>query len=77
MLTKDILQKLIGILIVYKIQNFIILNADDLIQIYDVNSKNKTNLTIKKFERLLPNLFVYASDETDDLTPLIEFIKDI
>ena len=43
----------------------------------DKNSKNKTNLTIKKFERLLPNLFVYASDETDDLTPLIEFIKDI
>ena len=78
MLTKDILQKLIGTIMVHDNKDFIILSADDLIEIYDLNHKTKTKVTIEKFQSLLLlESSVYTSDETDDLIPLIEFIKDI
>lgn len=78
MLTKDILQKLIGIVIVHSTKDFIILSVDDLIEIYDLNLKTKIKVTIENFQSLLlPESSVYTSDETDDSIPLIEFIKDI
>ena len=78
MLTKDILQKLIGIIIVHSTKDFIILSVDDLIEIYDLNLKTKIKVTIENFQSLiLPESSVYTSDETDDSIPLIEFIKDI
>lgn len=78
MLTKDILQKLIGIIIVHSTKDFIILSVDDLIEIYDLNLKTKIKVTIENFQSLLlSESSVYTSDETDDSIPLIEFIKDI
>ena len=78
MLTKDILQKLIGIIIVHSTKDFIILSVDDLIEIYDLNLKTKIKVTIENFQSLLlSESSVYISDETDDSIPLTEFIKDI
>ena len=81
MLTKEQLQKLIGIEIFVNNNSFkftIFSVEDELMKVRWNNSATDSDMSILNFNKImLPKIFMYASDETDDLISVKDFIEII
>jgi hypothetical protein len=81
MLTKEQLQKLIGIEIFVNNNSFkftIFSVEDELMKVRWDNSAIDSDMYILNFNKnMLPKIFMYASDETDDLISVKDFIEII
>lgn len=81
MLTKEQLQKLIGIEIFVNNNSFkftIFSVEDELMKVRWDNSAIDSDMYILNFNKImLPKIFMYASDETDDLISVKDFIEII
>ena len=81
MLTKEQLQKLIGIEILVNNNNspkFTIFSVEDeLMKVRWDNSAIDSDMYILNFNKImLPKISMYASDETDDLISVKDFIEN-
>lgn len=81
MLTKEQLQKLIGIeiLVDNNSPKFTIFSVEDeLMKVRWNNSATDSDMSILNFNKImLPKISMYASDETDDLISVKDFIEII
>ena len=81
MLTKEQLQKLIGIEIFVNNNSFkftIFSVEDELMKVRWDNSATDSDMSILNFNKImLPKISMYASDETDDLISVKDFIEII